>query len=60
MLPLLHLLGVGERDAVDALQTLGLAVALPVRSRILKKLIFTYLQSYEEYDLVQSSKNKQP
>ena len=42
MLPLLHLLGVGERDAVDALQTLGLAVALPVRSRVLKNLIFTY------------------
>ena len=33
--PLLHLLAVGERDAVDPLQTFGLCVALPVGGGVL-------------------------
>ena len=36
VLPLLELLGVGEGDAVDALEGLGVRLALPVGGRVLR------------------------
>jgi len=43
LLPLLELLGIGERDAVDTLQSLSVGLALPVRGGVLGDLQSLYL-----------------